>query len=209
MNWLAISLPSVTVVVILASPRSDLAERLTDARFLIEQAAAFATAIAAAVAAFAMIIPGRDRRLALLPLAPLAVWLGSLGQGWLEAWLRASDALRLTNGWLCLPGIMMVGAVPALTMMGMLRRGVPIAPRVTVVLGAFAAAVLGDVGVRLFHSQDASLMILVWQFESVSLLTALAGWGGRFIMGDTTIANSHRFLNRRPRNSFPTLPSQH
>lgn len=212
-NWLAISVPAVAVVVVLASPRSDLTEQMTDVRFLLEQAAAFATAMAAAVAAFVMVVPGHDRRPALLPLAPLAVWLGSLGQGSLEAWLRASDALNLTNGWPCLPGIAMVGAVPALAMMVMLRRGVPIAPRLTVMLGALAAAALGNVGLRLVHSQDASLMILVWQVGSVALLSLLAGSTGRTTMGGTTMACTRNSPSRRLRNGLhahkPTQVGRH
>ncbi|MFC5842728.1 NrsF family protein [Aminobacter ciceronei] len=212
-NWLAISAPAVAIVVVLASPRLDLSERLTDVRFLFEQAAALATATAAAVAAFAVVIPGHDRRLALLPLAPLTIWLGGLVQGSLEAWLRASAALNLTNGWPCLPGIAMVGAVPALTMVVMLRRGVPIAPRLTVMLGALAAAALGNVGLRLVHSQDASLMILVWQFGSVALLSLLAGWGGRSIMGDTPQACAHNSPSRQQKNGLqaqqPTQVGRH
>lgn len=210
MNWLAISVPAVAIVVVLASPRLDLSERLTDVRFLFEQAAALATATAAAVAAFAVVIPGHDRRLALLPLAPLTVWLGGLVQGSVEAWLRASAALNLTNGWPCLPGIAMVGAVPALTMMVMLRRGLPIAPRLTVMLGVLAAAALGNVGLRLVHSQDASLMILVWQFGSVALLSLLAGWSGRTIMGDTTMACAGNSPSRqRLQAQQPTQVGRH
>jgi hypothetical protein len=52
----------------------------------------------------------------------------------------------------------------------------------TVMLGALAAAALGNVGLRLFHPQDASLMILVWQFGSVALLSIRAGWGGHRIL---------------------------
>src|SRR3546814_18046374 len=72
----------------------------------------------------------------------------------------------------------MVGAVPALTMVIMLRRGAPMAPRMTVALGALAAAAVGNFGLRLFLYQDAGLMVLIWQFGSVALLSALAGWRG-------------------------------
>jgi hypothetical protein len=183
LHWLSISLLGVAVIVILMSPRGDLVAKLTDTRFLIEEAAALATAVSAAVVAFCMTVPGHSRKIALLPIAPLAVWLGSLGQGCLQAWLRFGDeAWRLSPDWVCFPAIALVGAIPALAMVAMLRRGAPLAPRTTVMLGALAAAALGNVGLRLFHPQDASLMILVWQFGSVALLTMLAGWGGRRIL---------------------------
>lgn len=181
--WLSIALPAVAAVVVLASPRDDLAERLVDARFLIEQAAAFTTVVTAAAAAFTMVVPGQNRTLAFLPLAPLGVWLGSLGQGWLVSWLRAGDTLKLANDWLCFPGIAITGAIPALAMMAMLRRGVPLAPRMTAMLGALAAAALGNFGLRLFHLQDASITVLIWQFGSVALLTALNGLMGGAILG--------------------------
>lgn len=182
-QWLAIALPSVAIVVMLVSPRDDLAAKLAETPFLIEQVAALATAVTASIVAFCMIIPGYSRKLALLPLPPLALWLGSLGRGCLESWLQSdSGALQLSPDWICFPSIAMVGAVPALVMVAMLRRGAPMAPRMTVAFGALAAAALGNFGLRLFHDQDASLMVLVWQFGSVALLSALAGWGGRHIL---------------------------
>lgn len=181
-QWLSIALPAVAVVVLVMSPRDDLAAKLIEMRFLIEQAAALVTAVAAAIAAFHLVIPGSSRKLAFLPVFPLAVWLGSLGQGCVQTWLRFDGGWQVYPDWICFPSIVMVGAVPALTMITMLRRGTPMAPQLTVSLGALAAAALGNFGLRLFHYQDASLMVLVWQFGSVALLTALAGWSGKHIL---------------------------
>lgn len=182
-QWLSIAAPAIAVVVLLMSPRSDLAEKFVEVRFLVEQAAALATAVAAAIAAYCLVIPGNSRKLALLPVPPLAMWLGSLGQGCLETWLRfGEDTRQFYPDWICFPSIVIVGAVPALTMAVMLRRGTPMAPRLTVALGALAAAAIGNFGLRLFHYQDASLMVLIWQFGSVALLTVLAGWNGKYIL---------------------------
>jgi hypothetical protein len=52
-------------------------------------------------------------------------------------------------------------------------------PHAAVALAGLAAAGLGNFGLRLFHAQDASLMVLVWQFGSVAVLTGLAGSAGR------------------------------
>ncbi|OCP19379.1 hypothetical protein BC361_31130 [Ensifer sp. LC54] len=182
-RWLSIAAPAIAVVVLLMSPRSDLAEKLVEVRFLVEQAAALATAVAAAIAALCLVVPGNSRKLALLPVPPLAVWLGSLGQGCLQTWLRLDGAAwQFYPDWICFPSIVMVGAVPAVTMVAMLRRGTPMAPQLTVALGALAAAAIGNFGLRLFHYQDASLMVLIWQFGSVALLTLLAGWNGKYIL---------------------------
>jgi hypothetical protein len=182
-EWLALAVPCVALGVLVMAPRSDLPAKLSDARFVIEQIAALATGLTAAVAAFASTIPGRRRRFLLLPALPLAVWIGSLGQGCLETWVHAGpDGLRLEPDWACVTAIAAVGVVPAIAMAIMLRRGAPLTPSVTVALGALAAAGLADFGLRLVHTIDASLMVLVWQFGTVLGLTLLAGFAGRRIV---------------------------
>jgi len=182
-TWLALAVAYIALVVYVVSPRDDLLAKLRDLRFCIEEIAALATGIAAAVAAFASTIPGSNRRLLLLPVLPLMVWLGSLGQGCIEAWIRLGpDGLSLQPDWYCVPAIVLVGAVPAIAMAVMLRRGAPLTPHKTVALGGLAAAGFGNFGLRLFHDQDASIMVLVWQVGTVLVLTALAAWTGPRIL---------------------------
>ncbi len=178
--WLMIAIPYVALVVFVASPRSDLAIKFLQPRFVIELAAALTTGIAAAVAAFAMVIPGYDRKVLLLPMLPASVWLGSLGEGCVQQWARSGFSLQ--PDWFCFPAIVLVGAIPAIAMAAMLRRGAPLAPHLTAMLGGLAAAGLGNFGLRLFHTQDASLTVLVWQLGSVFALTALAGSAGRRLL---------------------------
>jgi hypothetical protein len=181
--WLAVTLPCVAVVVLIMTPRPDLAQKLADPRFQTEQLAAFATALAAAFAAFSAVIPGRSRWILLRPVVPLAAWLASLGQDCARILLIAGpEGLRLGWDWVCIPAIAMVGTVPAFAIVVMLRRGAPVLPCTAVALGALAAAALGNFGLRLFHTQDASLVVLVWQFGTVALLSVLAGLAGRHIL---------------------------
>jgi hypothetical protein len=159
------------------SPRSDLPSKVSDVRFMIEQVAALATGITAALAAFATVVPGHNRKLLLLPVLPLAFWLGSLGQGCIQDWSRLGpQGLSLQPDWFCFPAIMFTGSVPAFVIAAMLRRGAPLSPHVTTALGGLAAAGLGNFGLRLFHPQDASGMVLVWQFGAVLIVSAVAGW---------------------------------
>jgi hypothetical protein len=181
MVWLALGLPYVALVVLVMSPRPDLVEKASDLRYLVEQLATLVTGISAAVAAFALVVPGYDRRIAWLPLAPLAVWLGSLGEGCLRV-LSVEGFRNFGSDWFCLPAIMLVGTVPAIAMAVMLRRGAPLSPMIATALGGLAAAGLGNFGLRLFHPQDSSLMVLVWQMGSVLLLSALCGLGGRLLL---------------------------
>ncbi len=189
--WLAIAIPYIGLVVYVMSPRADLISKLTEARYLIEQIAALATGIAAAVAAFATTIPGYSRKVLLLPVPPLAVWLGVLGQGCVSTWLQlGTSGLTLQPDWFCFPAIVLVGAIPAVAMVAMLRRGAPLTPCITVALGGLAAAGLGNFGLRLFHPQDASMMVLVWQFGSVFMLAALAGCMGRYILNWRSVVST-------------------
>lgn len=181
--WIAIAIPYVALVVYVMSPRADLAVKFTETRFVLEQFAALATGIAAAVAAFASTIPGYNYKVLLLPILPLAAWLGVLGQGCVSTWVQVGPTgLSLQPDWFCFPAIVLVGAIPAVAMVAMLRRGAPLMPCTTVALGGLAAAGLGNFGLRLFHPQDASLMVLVWQFGSVFFLAALAGCMGRYVL---------------------------
>lgn len=182
--WLAIALPYVAIVVWGKLLMVDVAQTLADPRFMIEQAATFATALTAAIAAFRSIVPGFDRRVLLLPLAPLALWLGSVGQGCLQDWLQfGADGLAIRPDWECLPSASIIGIVPAAAMVVMLRRGAPLFPRLTMVLGALAVAAIGNFGMQLFHFRDASIMVLFWHLGSVAVLSALAGWLGGHVLG--------------------------
>ena len=125
------------------------------------------------------VLTGFDRRVLLLPALPFAIWFATLALGCIRSWLEfGPEGLALQPDWYCFPAILLVGMVPAIAMAVMLRRGAPLTPHVSTALGGLAAAGLGNFGLRLFHPQDASIMVLVWQMGTVFVLTALAGWAG-------------------------------
>jgi hypothetical protein len=191
--WLLVAIPYVALVVFVVSPRGDLISKASEWRYVIEQLAALATGITAATAAFATVVPGYDRKLFVLPVAPLAIWLGSLGEGCVQDWLHfGPEGLSLRPDWFCFPSIVLVGAVPAIAMAVMLRRGAPLTPHITAALGGLAAAGLGNFGLRLFHSQDASLMVLVWQVGTVFILTIMAAWAGQYLLNWRSIVGTNR-----------------
>ena len=180
--WLAISLPYVAAAVVMKPAAVDFLGKI-DARFVLEQTAVLATALTAAIAAFASVIPGHRRKIYLLPLLPLAVWLASLGQGCASDWLRfGADGLQVRPDWDCAPAATFIGVIPAIWMVVMLRRGAPLTPRVTVALGALAVAALGNFGLRIFHIGDVSIMVLIWHFGGLALISVLAGRIGRHVL---------------------------
>jgi hypothetical protein len=121
-------------------------------------------------------VPGFHRRVLLLPLAPLALWLASVGHGCVEDWLRqGSDGLTVRPDWDCLPAALIIGAVPAVIMVGMLRRGAPLYPRATLALGALGVAAVSNLGMQVFHFRDVSVMLLAWHLGGMAAISLLAG----------------------------------
>ena len=97
-----------------------------------------------------------------------------------DAWLsHGPDGLRITPDLMCFPYIVLVGSIPALLILAIIRRGAPIPPIAATMLASLAAAALGAAALRLFHMQDASLMVLVWHVGSVALLTGIGALMGR------------------------------
>jgi hypothetical protein len=182
-RWLMIAVPAVAAVIVLMTPRPDLGARLGEVRFAVELAAALATAILAAFAAFALTVPGHSRTIALLPLLPLAVWLGSVGQSCVGEWAALGPAaLDVRVDWDCLRAAFPVGAAPAAAMVLMLRRGAPLFPRISFALGALAVGALANAGLQIYHEGDISIMVLVWHFGSVAVLAAIAALLGRLAL---------------------------
>jgi hypothetical protein len=194
-EWLVVAVLYVVLVVLVVSPRADLAAKASDWHFVVEQLLALATGVAAAAAALAMIIPGHSHKLPALPFLSLSIWFASLGLAYVQDDL--GDWVRLDPGelsphpdWYCVPAIVLVGSVPAIAMTLMLHRGALLTPHLTAVLGGLAAAALGNFGMRFFCTLDGSLMVVVWQFGTVCALSALAGCAGHRVLTGTARPNA-------------------
>jgi hypothetical protein len=156
---------------------------MRDPRFLFEEAVLLATTLTAALAAFGSVAPGSDRRILLIPLLPFALWLATLGEGCWRNWIAiGANGLTLRPDWDCLPPAILIGIVPSIAMVMMLRRGAPLLPRVSIALGAVAVAALANLGLRLFHVGDASVMVLFWHLGGAAVLAGLAAVAGRRVL---------------------------
>jgi hypothetical protein len=181
--WLAIASAYVALVVLLHPGMPQVTRDMLDLRMIVEWCAAVATALTAAWTAFCSTVPGYDRRLLWLPVVPALVWGGSLGAGCLGDWLRyGPDGVAIHADWACLPPAILIGSVPLVVILAMLRRGAPLRPHVSVALAGLAVAGLGNAGLRFFHPGDASVIILVWHAGVAFALTALAGVLGRMVL---------------------------
>jgi hypothetical protein len=181
--WLTASAAYAAVIVAVMGVRPDLPLRLTDPRFAMELSATFMTSVLAAAAAFCAGCPGRPIWERFAPLPALALWFFSLGEGcWQSLAHAGAQGLRFHLDFVCFPSILLVSIVPATLILVMIRHGAPIAPVSSTALATLAAAALGATALRLFHEQDASAMILVWQFGSVALLACLGALAGHQIL---------------------------
>ncbi len=182
-TWLAIAVPSALLVMVMMPGHRDWVSRLLLPRVLGEEAFALSTGILAAIAAFASVVPGYNRKVLFLPLVPLALWLGGLGQGSVREWLQlTSQDFSMRSEWVCLPATIMAGAVPAIAMAVMLRRGAPLTPRLSALLGGLAAAGLGNLGVCVTHHAYGNVLVLAWHLGIVVALTLIVGSAGRRLL---------------------------
>jgi hypothetical protein len=181
--WLAASVAYAALIVALMGLRPDLSSRLVDTRFTLELGATFLTSVLAAAGAFCAGCPGRPiwERFVVLP--ALALWFLTLGEGCWRSFLHAgTQGLQFRLDFVCFPSIVLVSLVPGALILVMIRQAAPIAPVTTAALAALAAGALGATALRLFHAQDASAMVLVWQFGSVAVLAGIGALTGRHIL---------------------------
>jgi hypothetical protein len=182
-RWLAASLVYVGVVVAACLLAGGGLSVSIDPRLIVELAAILATAVTAAVAAFSSVIPGRHRRFLLLPLAPLGVWLATVGHGCLLDWQALGTAgLQVRADWDCALPALLLSVLPAGAMLLMLRRGAPLMPATSLALGALAAAAMANFGLRIFHAGDVSIQVLAWHVGGAVTLVMIAGSLGNRVL---------------------------
>lgn len=177
-TWALLSATYIALVVAAVGVRPDITEKLQDPRFVIEVGAALLTSVMAAAAAFCAGCPGRPLWERFAPFPFLIIWLASLGEGCWRQWVQIGPDGRLQFDLMCFGTIFALSLLPAILIFVMIRRGAPIAPMSTTGLATLAATALAAAALRLFHPQDVSLMLLVWQFGSVILLA-----GAGFLLG--------------------------
>jgi len=181
-RWLAASLVYVGSVVAILLVGGGLPGSI-ESRLALELAAVLATAVTAAVAAFSSVVPGRDRRFLLLPLAPLGVWLATLGHGCLQDWQTLGSAgLQVRTDWDCALPALVLSVLPAGALFLMLRRGAPLMPAASLALGALAAAAMANFGLRIFHAGDVSIQILAWHVGGAVVVAMIAGALGNRVL---------------------------
>ncbi len=167
------------------APGRILAAASSTARWLVELVVTAGVGLGAAGAALTLAVPGRERGAATrwLPVAALALWTGILLQALFAAggpWaqLTAEPAYLA-----CLFKSVLVGAVPAIAMLAMVRQAAPIRLGWTAGLGALAAFGIGAAAAQVLCPIDRPAHLILWHLLPVVGLSGLAALGARRLLG--------------------------
>jgi hypothetical protein len=180
--WLAFAGLILALVAIGHGVRTDLAARLHEPTFAASIAAALATGILAAMAAFAISLPDRSRWWLLLPLPALAVWIATIGYGCFVDWVSIGpDGIRLGEELPCLALLVLTGVPLAIALAAMLRHAALLRGGAVAMMGGLAVAAITATALSLVHDHDASVMILVWNLGTAALITGAGCLFGRRI----------------------------
>lgn len=152
-----------------------------DTRLLISQLIGVVAGVLAAVAAFASVIPGYSRRVLIWPAIATATWLAVFAYGALTAGSERA-VVASQSEWFCV-GVILIGGSPLVAALAvMLRRGAPLNPALTALLGALAVGLLANFGacVSRPHVEDAAT--LVWHGGAIVALALVCTAGARFVL---------------------------
>lgn len=171
MLWLAAVAAAAVLVVAAFADLPLFASRIEDGKLRLELAGTLLTAIAAVIAAFHLSLPDRSAAWSLLPLPPLALWIGASGYSCWRHWLaHGPDGWSLGESADCF--LMILGAsLPlgvALTLM--LRQARPLAPERVAAVGGLGIAAIAALLLQFFHPFDVTFMDLGVHAVTVGLV---------------------------------------
>lgn len=159
-------------------PSETFLARLNQPGFMVPWIASILTGVLAILAVFHLAVPGTPRWIYLLPIPPLAVWLGTLGAGCLEE-LIAQGTSHIGTSWHCVMVIMQTSIPLGLVLGWMLRKAAPLAPVATGAWAALAVSAFASATLETFHSLDTATMILLWHGTAVLAVAAVGAVTGR------------------------------
>jgi hypothetical protein len=174
--WMLVAAVVVGLLAVSQGVRGDLLARLGEPAFTLALFGSTATANSAAVAAFALAVPGRSRLWILLPLTPLALWIAGVGRQCLTHWVHYDGgAMAMGETARCFATVILTSLPSWLLMLLMLRRSGSFGRALPTLAGSLAVAAMAGVAMNLLHALDASAMILLWNF----------GTGAVIVLGST------------------------
>lgn len=179
-GWLALAAVVLALLGVSHGLRADIALCLRDRIFVVGLTAALLTGGLAATAAFLLSLPDRSRLYALLPVPTLVLWLSTVGVGCLTDWIALTPGgVTLGEAASCLATLVLTSLPLSLALLLMLRHAALLRPIGVIWTGSLAVAAITASALVLFHAIDATLMVLMWQVGSSTLIIGLGGIFGR------------------------------
>ena len=184
MLWLAFAGLVLALLAMGHGLRPDLTLRLHQAIFAITIAAALATGILSAIAAFAISLPDRSWWWLTLPAPALAVWISTVGYGCLTDWVSLGpDGVGLGAELGCFAMLVMTSVPLAIALAVMLRYAATLRAGAVAATGGLATAAITACALSLLHDHDATAIILVWNLGTALVITGITSLFGRRIFG--------------------------
>jgi hypothetical protein len=177
-------------------PRVDLASKLRQPSYLLENGSLLLLFALSARGAFRLSIPGlvQNERRRFWPVLGLILWGALIGiRGVQGPHAALSGAAFWLTGVPCVARMGCLGLVPGVAVFFMVRRGAPLHSGWAGLWALVAASALAMLGTQLLCPKDDPLHLLVWHLTPV-LLTGLVGavLGGRFLRGYPIVSAGSR-----------------
>lgn len=178
--WLLLAAVVLALLAVNRGMRADLAIKLHEPAFVACLAASMLTGVLAAIAAFMVSLPDRSRLWLLLPVPALIVWLSNIGYQCLTQWISIGpDWISLCEAARCFATLVLTSLPLSLAMLVMLRYAASLRPIAVTFMGSLAVAAITATALALFHTIDASLMVLMWNVGTAMVFVSLGGLFGR------------------------------
>jgi hypothetical protein len=178
--WLMLAALVVTLLAVSQGLRPDLGQRLHDPAFATGMVGSILTGVLAAIAAFLVSLPDRSRLWLLLPAPAVVVWLSNIGYQCLAQWISIGpDGVGLGEAVRCFATLVLTSLPLSLAMLVMLRYAAPLRPTAVTFMGSLSVAAITATALSLFHTGDATLMILMFNVGTAVVFVGLGGLFGR------------------------------
>jgi hypothetical protein len=178
--WFSMAAAVVTLLALAHGVRSDLSVKLQQSTFVASMIFALATAVLAAIAAFRLSLVDSPRAWLLLPLPALAVWVSTIGYGCLTDWVSIGvDGVHMGEAVKCFATLLLTSVPLSLAMLIMLRHAATLRPVEVCAAGGLAVAATTSFALSLIHDLDATIMILIWNLGTASVIAGVASVFGR------------------------------
>jgi hypothetical protein len=183
-RWAAVSVGVVALAVIVKGPRSNLTEAIQSAAFGGSTLVLFATAGLAGAIALASSVPGslNVRGAAGVPVGLALLWPILLLVSLISHGDMAAQFLAEPREFACVLSVMLLGLLPSLAMVVMVRRAAPLEFFWTGAWALLAGLALGAIGAQFICPIDRAAHLLLWHVTPVALLTVAGAIAGRVLL---------------------------